>query len=149
MNSSWIDGPRHILFQLRCLKLVNKEVVNSVLPTVKRSAWFAFSECILQSLVCSSDQEERIDGIKKIFNIRAANYNLGSTKVRERKTPLINENAEKLVQLIKWDSGVYEPVLTTALNNSELEDLVNNPMQVPNWPCHSQAVERIVKQVIW
>ena len=65
VKNSWLEGPRHVLFQLDQLRHQKEEVVNIVLPTVKRSSWFAFSEFIIQTLLCSKDKEERRQGIKE------------------------------------------------------------------------------------
>ena len=47
----WLDEPRHVLFPLKQLKYQKEEVIAFVKKTVKRSEWFAFSECIIQTLV--------------------------------------------------------------------------------------------------
>ena len=28
-----------------------------------------------------------------------------------------------------------------------MENFINTPMEVPNWPCHTQSIERVVKIV--
>ena len=50
------EGPRHILYQLRLLKLQSSEVVNIVMTTVRQSAWYA-SESIIQTMVCLGNVE--------------------------------------------------------------------------------------------
>ena len=64
-----MDGPRHDLFQLKQLKYQKEEVIAIVKKTVKRSAWFAFSECIIQTLLCSNNEERKI-GVQKVLEIR-------------------------------------------------------------------------------
>ena len=59
VQNSWIEGPRHILFQLECLRSQRQEVIDIVTPVVKRSAWFAHSENIIQTLLCSEDNQGR------------------------------------------------------------------------------------------
>ena len=70
VKHSWIEGPRHILFQLNCLTSQRKEVLDLVMHTVKISAWYAHSEAILQTRLCSEDQKERIEGVQIILAIR-------------------------------------------------------------------------------
>ena len=53
INSNWTQGPRHLLFQLQLLKEQSEEVKTIVMPTVQRSAWYSFSECVLQAMLCS------------------------------------------------------------------------------------------------
>ncbi|QQP41163.1 Uncharacterized protein FKW44_015445 [Caligus rogercresseyi] len=146
----WIKGPRHILFQLDCLKSQKKEVLDLVMPTVRRSAWYAHSEMLIQALLCSEDQKDRINGVEKILTIRGEgdpNSQLGDSSVRMRKTPEINTEATSINDLISWSDGVLEPPLTCSLSTLEVKGFINSPMKVPNWPCHTQSIERVVKMV--
>ena len=59
VKQSWIEGPRHILFQQDCLGSQRKEVLDIVMPTVRRSA-----------LLCSEDQRERTEEVERILAIR-------------------------------------------------------------------------------
>src|SRR6218665_120153 len=113
VKHSWVEGPRHILFQLQQVRLQKKAVVDAVLPTIQRSAWYAFSEMIIQTLLCSDDSDERRAGVQKIIEIRGGDDDtLGDNSVRPRKTPSINNNASSLLELIDWSDRVYEPPLT-------------------------------------
>ena len=148
VKHSWVEGPRHILFQLHLLRLQNKAVVDAVLPTVQRSAWYAFSEMIIQTLLCSSDSEERRAGVQKIVAMRGGDDNtLGDPSVRPRKMPAINPSASSLLELIDWADSIYEPTLTCKLTTAAVRKFIDEPMQVPQWPCHTQSIERCVKQV--
>uniref|UniRef100_A0A2D4JYV2 Uncharacterized protein n=1 Tax=Micrurus paraensis TaxID=1970185 RepID=A0A2D4JYV2_9SAUR len=65
----------------------------------------------------------------------------------QEKTPLINDRASTLLELIDSSEGVYEPPLTCKLTTVEIRKLIDEPMQVPQWSCHAQSIERCVKQV--
>lgn len=148
VKHSWTEGPRHILFQLQQVRLQNKAVMDVVLPTIKRSAWYAFSEMIIQTLLCSDDSKERKAGVQKIVDLRGRDDDiLGDLSVRPRNTPSINLSASSLLELIDWSCGVYEPPLTCKLTTSEVKKFIDKPMVVPQWPCHGQSIERCVKQV--
>uniref|UniRef100_UPI00358F4A34 uncharacterized protein n=1 Tax=Myxine glutinosa TaxID=7769 RepID=UPI00358F4A34 len=148
VKHSWVEGPRHILFQLRLVRLQKQAVVDVVLPTIKCSAWYAFSEMIIQTLLCSDDREERRAGVQKIVDMRGGDDDtLGDLSVRPRKTPSINPSASSLLELIDWSDGVYEPPLTCKLTTAEVKKFFDKPMQVPQWPSHTQSIERCVKQV--
>ena len=97
VNHSWIEGPRHILFQLDCLKSQRKEVLDIVMPTVKRSAWYAHSEALIQTLLCSEDQKERIEGVERIRGDGDPDTQLGDSSVRNRRTLDINCDASTIV----------------------------------------------------
>ena len=63
---------------------------------------------------------------------------MGDTSVRLRKLPYLNIKATTLKDIIDWD-GASEPIATNRLINTELE--------VEYIPCHTQAIERAVKEV--
>src|SRR6218665_177422 len=72
---------------------------------------------------------------------------MGYLSVRLRRTPTINSRASNLLELIDWCDGLHEPPLTCKLTTAEVKKSVDEPMQVPPWPCHVQSIERCVKQV--
>ena len=50
--------------------------------------------------------------------------------------------------MIDWENSfVTEPPLTNSLPNEDLLQCIDQQMEVPNYPCHNQAVERNVKLV--
>ena len=51
------------------------------------------------------------------------------------------------MDLIDWKKPVYEPPLTENLTILEVRQFLDAPMVVPDWPCHSQSIERCVKNV--
>ena len=51
------------------------------------------------------------------------------------------------MDLIEWKDSVYETLLTTYLTTHEVKEILQKPMIVPDWPCHSQSIERCVEQV--
>jgi hypothetical protein len=71
-----------------------KVVRDIVIESVQRSAWYGFSESILQSMVTSEDEEERRWALNKIISIRGeGEEKVGCLATRERKTPMINSNS--------------------------------------------------------
>ena len=83
--------------------------------------------------------------IDMIFRIRGENE-MGDTSVRFRLLPMLNIVATKLKDLICWD-GAMEPVFTTSLTRNQLEQFREEPMQVEYYCCHTQGIERAVKEV--
>lgn len=147
INSSWIEGPRHVLYQLAQIRLQKPTVQNIVLPVVQRSSWHAFSENVIQALICSTDKEERKAGVEAILKIRKNNGNdsCGDISVREHKVPPINKDATFLTDFDLSDA--FEPPLTCNLTAAQIQIFLSKPMDVPDWPCHGQSIERCVKQV--
>ncbi|KAI4802416.1 hypothetical protein KUCAC02_020253 [Chaenocephalus aceratus] len=116
-----------------CLKSQRTEVLDLVMPTGRRSAWYAHSEAILQTLLCSEDQKESIEGVERILAIRGEgdpDTQLGDSSVRTRRTPDINCDASSIGDLISWSDGVSEPPFTCLLSTSEVNNVIKTPMEV-------------------
>ena len=150
VKHSWVDGPQHVLYQLQCIRSQKKKVVEIVMETVQRGAWYAHCEAVLQAMLCSHVREERNFAVEKICEIRGEgdeDEQCGVMNVRDRKTPVINMKSKILKDLIDWSEGITEPSLTCSLTTKDIRKFVDIPMEVPNWSSHTQSVERIVKKV--
>ena len=94
---------------------------------------------------------ECVIGVERVLAIRGQgnpDTQLGDSSIRVRSTLILNFNAKKLVDLIDWsDDAISEPPLTCSLTTTELRKLIDSPMEVPKWPCHTQSVERVIKMV--
>ena len=145
VKHSWLEGPRHILTELSLFRLQSDQVQQIVLPTLRRSAWNSHSESVLQTMISSESKEEREFAVSTILKIRGRN-NLGNTKPRPRKLPVLNLEASKLQDMISW-KGAKEPILTCGLSREELALFKEKPMEVPYYCLHTQGIERAVKQV--
>ena len=101
-------------------------------------------------MLCSEDHKERVERVERILAIRGEgdpNIQVGDASVRIRRTPDINGDASRIDDLISWSDGVSEPSLTCSLSTSEVKNFLSAPMEVLNWPCRSQSIERGVKMV--
>ena len=45
-------------------------MLDVVMPTVRRSAWYAHSETLLQAMLTSEDRQQRLKAVEKILEIR-------------------------------------------------------------------------------
>ena len=105
---------------------------------------------MLKAMLCSEVDEERKFAIEMILKIRGEgddDNQVGDTSVRYRITPEVNWKATKLAGLIDWKESVTEPVLTCTLTTEQVKQFAAQPMTVPDWPSHTQSVERLVKKV--
>ena len=133
--------------QIRLLRGQSKEVIDIVGPYVRTGAWFAHPEAVLLTLAGSSDQLERQFAVEIILKLRGGE-DKGDTKIRPRRTPFLNFEATKLVDIIDWGKySIYEPVFTCSLNTEEIRSIIKTPFKVPYYPSHTQSTERVVKQV--
>ena len=70
--------------------------------------------------------------------------------LRKFKIPTLQWGAKKWVDIIDWDSAdstIHEPTILTRLDNEELNSAITTPIIMPEFPVHSQSVERGVKLV--
>ena len=92
-------------------------------------------------------KDDRQFAVGKILEIWGQ-AELGDMSVRKRKTPFINVEATTLKDLINWTKEeCFEPVETCSMTKEELKVLVDQPMEVPKYSCHTQSTERVVQQV--
>ena len=141
------DAPYHIITQLRILKTMPKKVRDAVTFYIRTGAWYAHHECLLTSLLASSDTKDRNFAVDQIMKVRGVNE-YEDMSVCPRITPKINLSATSLIKLIKWKPGqVAEPVFTCNLSKQEIHQFRATPFQPPKFSCNTQATERCVKLV--
>ena len=93
------------------------------------------------------EDEDDLDTEELILDVaeRAA---IENSTVRQFDVPKINFKATTYPNLINWKKTAFtEPPMTLALSDDELRGLVEKPLLVPFYPCHTQAVERAIKLV--
>ena len=70
------------------------------------------------------------------------------SKTHQFIVPKINFKADTYPDLIDWTNAQFsEPPLTASFSDHDLSDLIRNPLSIPRFTCHSQAVERAIKLV--
>lgn len=131
---------------LQRLKLINNDVVQSCTrESLQRNAFCLLPENFIYSLIRSEDVSLSVLGWKTVLRCRET-LNISSG----RKFPKINFDAQHWSSLISLDDeNIQEPPCTTKYNINELKAFINDPtrVQLPDFPSHSQSVERSVKLV--
>ena len=118
-------------------------------PYITRNSYFAHPELLLISLLASDNEEERHFAVRTIRKQIRKGAEIGNSRPRQFKTSSINFEAEKLTELINWDTvKLSEPLITATMSSDELLGLLETPLEVPStWQCHSQSMERAVRKV--
>ena len=76
----------------------------AVAPYIRSQAWWAHSEPLLTSLLCSSNGAEREFAVAQICRVTESAK--GRKRVRERKVAsTFNMEATSLTELIDWERG--------------------------------------------
>ena len=70
----------------------------------------------------------------------------GETGLRPFKVPKLNWSAKKIEDLIDWENAT-ESILTAKLSKDEIRKFLDTPFIMKPFPCHTQSVERFVKEV--
>ena len=145
-----VDGPHHMLKQVQLVSKYCSEEVRAVVdPYITRNSYFAHPELLLISLLASDNEEERHFAVRTIRKQIRKGAEIGNSRPRQFKTSSINFEAEKLTELINWDTvKLSEPLITATMSSDELLGLLETPLEVPStWQCHSQSMERAVRKV--
>ena len=91
------NASHHVLFQLACLRFLPDTTRAIVAPYVK--SWNAHPENLLVSMLCDDDPSERAIAVRKIQDLRQGRDS-GDTTVRSFHPPTLNQDAQKLSELI-------------------------------------------------
>ncbi len=139
------DGPKNLYSLMKKSNSIQDEnTKNIVQRSIQRNAFFAHSENLLLAQLASENKSERSDAVHKILRIRDQIPNAG---IRRFEVPDINFNARKWTAIIADDSNSTEPPITANMNEDELKSIIDNRLDVPKFKCHTQMVERGVKEV--
>ena len=141
------NGRHHLLTSIKLFRSLPSTVKGIVEPYIRRNAYFGHSENILIAMLADPDQEVRKKAIKIIKNIRKDAI-FGDDSPRQFNVPKINFAAEEIDELIDWQAEViYEPVITAQMGIYTLQKIENERLFLGKFECHTQAIERTVKDV--
>ena len=134
-EKQWIEGPRHVLLHLQLHKQQKKIVHDIVMPTVKRSAWHAYiwwDDNTIPSLFMAIRRGEQWREQQST-----------ETKGTKHWTHCKQHCGSHWLVGSSWAlSDIYIPPCTLKIKGS-----LNEPMLVPQWPCYTKSIERLVNQV--
>lgn len=141
------DGPIHLFGIVNKSRYVADRIKNIIDPVIQRNAYFSHPENILLAMITDDKKHVRELGLRRILKCR----NTQNDEIREFKVPKLNFEAHSYMDLIDWQSvTVTEPPLTRDIPNETLKEMiliVSNEINILQYPCHTQAVERCVKLV--
>ena len=142
IKHSIVDAPYHILTSLRILRTQPKCVKDVITFYVRKGAWYAHPECLLLSLLASSNSQDRLFAVNQILKLRNGDE-YGDNSVRPRVTPKLNLSATSLTNLISWkEDEVQEPAFTCSITTAEIQTFVETPYKPPLFSSHTQSTER-------
>ena len=134
----------HYMVELaRDLEDGTREIVQKVLCD---NPYFAHLENVVIALLADQREEVRRKGV--LYIIKARKDFDKESHPRQFLPPKINLEAESFWQLADWEQEqTTEPPLTMKMSNDEILKGLEEPIVLPNYPCHTQSVERTVPVV--
>jgi hypothetical protein len=147
VNSSSQDGVRNLFKTVQSLQKMNQETKDIVAPVIQRNAYFAHVENILLCMLQDERNHIRELAWRKIKNARR---DYKGKSIRTYIIPDLNFEADEYMSLINWQQSVVtEPPLTKTFSDDQIDDFINQQhrLDIPKFPCHTQAVERCIKLV--
>jgi hypothetical protein len=145
-EKSFTKGPEILYNMIQNIKEIDRtsdiQISNIVLPVLQRNAFSCLGENFLASLLYSSNENHRHVAVGKIQQIRSTpDQVLTPTRI-----PKLNFEAEDWSQLVDVSSiNCQQPPCVQKLSDDELEAMKTEPASPPEFPLHSQSVERAVK----
>ena len=110
------------------------------------NAFWAHSENLTISMLADNREEVRRKAVLWILKARRE-FN-PDTHPRKFVPPEVNFDAQNYFDLIDWNSLVStEPPLTMDLSLDDILRIIGEPIILPDYPNHTQSVERMVRVV--
>ena len=143
------DGPKNMFYAISLLRELPEYDQKVISDVLQRNAYFCHPENLLLSMLADSDMHIRQKAVKTILDIRTKiSSSFGQIEIRSFNIPSIRFTAETYVHMIDWETSlITEPPFTKHLSEEILLNSVCTPMEIPSYPCHTQAVERTIQLV--
>lgn len=143
---SFKDGAKHVFKMIVYSRFLPDNLRSVIDSVIERNAFFAHPENLLVSMLHDDRDHIRELALRRIINAREAQR---STKRRIFKTPKINFSAGDYTEMIVWhECQVTAPPVLQDISNENLQIMAKDKsLEILDFPCHTQSVERCVKLV--
>lgn len=143
-------GTLHLWSLIYKSRIFDSAIKNIIDPVIQRNGYFAHQENILLAMITDGRQHIRELALRRVLKFKV-NSTPALSEIRIFKVPTINFDAKDYTELIDWQiPNLTAPPLLKNLSCENLKDMIGNVpeiINILNFPCHSQAVERCVKLV--
>ena len=140
------DGARNYFFLVELSRKLVQPDKNIALKVLQDISYWAHSENIIISMLSDVREEIRRKAVLRIMKARRE-FN-EDTHPRQFIPPIVNFEALNYFDLIDWDvEPCTEPHLTVDIDLDNILRVFNDPLSLPPFPNHTQAVERMVRVV--
>lgn len=147
------EGAKHVWRMITLARQLPKKYRDLVNHYIQINAYFAHPENILISMVTDERPHIRRLGIERILQARRIHPE--SEGIRFFHVPKLNFNAKDYTELIQWEEeAITPPPIFANISSEDLQVILNDDsegspraLEVPDFPVHTQSVERHVKMV--
>jgi hypothetical protein len=125
------------------------EVFECAKAAMIRNCYFAHAENVFLTALVDENIDIRRDAADKIFSCRKVSKQNSEIRKFSKTHVKVNWDADNYYQMIDWStSQVTPPPLLQSFSDENLLAAVEiGPVPLPDLPCHSQSVERAIKEV--
>ena len=147
-NSKCSEAPLHVwrlVHFSRYLDTKHKAVIDAV---IQRNGYFCHTENMLVAMLTDERKHIRELACRRILAARKAAKSPAT--IRQFRVPRLNFGAEDYIDLVDWITvEKCDPPMLKNISDSQLQAYVDNSssLDLPNFPCHTQSVERVIKLV--
>lgn len=147
LNPSVFYGAKHLFKMITTARNLDQYYRTIVNKVVQKNSYFAHPENLLLAMITDENSAIRELGYRRILKAR----NKNPENQRKFRQPKLILNAEKYYEMIDWQTAqLTEPPVTKKLSCDEIQAFINfkeKLLNMYNFPCHTQAVERVIKLV--
>ena len=146
---SLTGAPKHLFEMIKRIRELEPTIQDIVKPVIRNNAYFAHPENIIFSMVHDERAAIRELGWRRMLKARDC---ANKEQLRQFKMPEINFEANEYYNLINWQNEqVLEPPLLKNIPTEDIQKKIRDKtmpgLTNSSIPCHSQAVERMIKLV--
>ena len=145
-----VDGARNFFNIIdKITSLTDSIMREAAEATLARNNYFAHAENILLAALADEDIDIRRDAANKIISARDEERYSAYIRKFSKSNIVINFGCSSYYTMIDWSNSIVtSPPLVNSLTSEDLLQQVElGPVSFPQIPCHTQAVERAIKQV--
>ena len=145
---SVIHGAQHLFALITKSRSMTEEHRNIVEKVIQNNAYFAHPENLLLAMIHDDSATIRELGFRRILKAREC---ADETVPRQFKLPKLIFSATSYYSMINWQTiQVTEPPATKKISTEDITTLIKSKelsKLIPDFRCHTQAVERFIKLV--
>lgn len=147
LHSNISDGVKNLFFLISLSRKLPERDRNITQKVLQRNGFWAHSEHVLIAMLADDQQENRMLAVERIRRCRTRRcQDQDPDGIRQFVIPDISFHAEEYHHMIDWQDTT-EPPLVMEMSDETIAAVVEAPMDFSDFPCHSQGVERWVKEV--